>query len=407
MARHRAAPRRHPGPFKRGLTFIGGLLCGVVLVGGGVVALSVSLPESVAPRLAAVLGAAPVEERAAAEDAPEPEPEETVGALAGTGPQGLSGAPAPAPAPSAGAPGAPGRPATQTPTASLALTPLPGAGDSGFGSGLSTSGSDSGSTELGAIAALPPSGPVAPPSPVPSVGASAPAFRLDGPALDINARPFDGQGRPLMAVILTDAGASTLARETLLSLPAPLTLAIAPGDPFDIDLAGAARATGYEVLAQLGIGEGATIASGLSDVEIADRAEAAMEQLSMSVGALPITADGAPVDDRVARALIAVLERNGFAFVGASDEAPARNFAGAFGVPFTGRTTTVPTDVTPDDAYAALTATAEAANANGTAVLSGPASRAMLEALLLWSVDNAGGAVVLAPLSAVIKVAGN
>lgn len=233
---------------------------------------------------------------------------------------------------------------------------------------------------------------------------------LEGPAVAINAAPFeDSSNLPLIAVVLTDPVSGEVTQETLLSLDMPLTLAIAPDQPGAVELAAEAGLAGYEVLAELpvtapGADTAWAIHAGLSDIEVADRTSAIMSSLWMSVGATGDVAEGAVIDEKVLRGVIGVLERHGYAMVGqgAGDGITAA-LAGAFGVPYTGRDHSIGPGASSEQIYQILDAAVIAAKKNGTAVVSGPVSLAMLQGLYRWGLEKGGREARLAPISAVIR----
>lgn len=233
---------------------------------------------------------------------------------------------------------------------------------------------------------------------------------LDGPAITMNAAPFeDSSNLPLIAVVLTDPVSGEVTQETLLSLDMPLTLAIAPDQPGAVELAAEAGLAGYEILAELpvaapGSSGGWAIHAGLSDIEVADRTSAIMSSLWMSVGATGDLAEGAVIDENVLRGVIGVLERHGYAMIGqgAGDGITAA-LAGAFGVPYTGRDQTIGAGASSEQIYQVLDAAVVAAKQNGTAVVSGPVSLAMLQGLYRWGLEKGGREARLAPISAVIR----
>ena len=141
-----------------------------------------------------------------------------------------------------------------------------------------------------------------------------------------------------------------------------------------------------------------------SDVEIGEKVEALMTDLWMSIGASALDAGDAGIEERMIRAMIAPLQPNGYAFVNAnavSGEAGSE-LAAALGVPYAVQDVGVPADALPEEIAEAIEQAAEAAAGSGTAILSGPASRAMLEAIFRWSTTNSGQAR-FAPISAVIR----
>ncbi len=372
-----------PGPGARGLRFIGGLILGFLILGGAGAYFSLTAP--IPEREALAEAETPAQEGEQVAVIPDPEVAPTDPAL-----------PEPVPQPSA----------EVNRSVRGAIEPSQPAEDGRFAAPepFETPVTD------GQFAGLPPASQLEGPAPVAEIPeVEDPAFELQGPALDLNAVAFEPRGGlPLIAVILDDAGESALSSETLLSLSMPLTLGIAPRSEEDVMLASEAKLANYEVLAQLPIGTGETalITPEMSDLEVAEQVESLMANLWMSVGAAGVVADGGPLDERIMRGVITVLERNGFAFVNTDAQSleAGRAFAQAFSVAYAGQTSRIPADASPADAYAALdAAAAAAAEQGGVAIVSGPATREMLEGLLRWGLEKGGRAAQLAPVSAVIK----
>lgn len=373
----------------RFLRFIGGMVFGLVVSAAAVAALLLAMPAGEEEQ-AALEPAAPAaqEEQPLAAVSPEIAPSDPA-------------LPQPVPQPSA----------SVNRQISGAIEPSPPPEDGRFSAPepFETTVSD------GQLSGLPPAATLEGPAPVVDVPqVESPAFQLQGPALTLNAARFEAVGNAaLIAVVLNDAGASALSAETLLSLPVPLTLGIVPRSQQEIELAARTRLENdhYEVLAQLPIaaageaGTDALITPEMSDVEVAERVEDAMATLWMSIGASGLTEEGRAIDERIIRGVIAVLERNGFAFVNA-DAATAesgRAFAQAFSVAYAGQTRPVPADATADEVYALLEAAASEASATGPLIVSGPPTRAMLEGVLKWDIERGRRAAQIAPLSAVIR----
>lgn len=382
--------RKSPGVGSRFLRYLGGLLLGLILVGGAVSVLSLRnpLPDASVSEPSGPVGGG--DEIAAVTDG------EPVAVISPEVAPSDPAVPAPVPQPSAEV------------NASLRGSPEPSqpAEDGRFSvpEPFETPATDD------QFSGLPPAATLEGPAPVGEAPAvENPAFALQGPALELNAEAFERRGNlPLIAVILSDAGESELSAETLLSLSMPLTLGIAPRDDAAIELAAEAKLAGYEVLAQLPVGSAPAdlISPEMSDLEVSERVDELMASLYMAVGATGLVADGAALDDRIIKGVIPVLERNGFAFVNADAASleAGRAFAGAFGVAYAGQSQRIPADATAEMAYAALeAAAAEASAGTGAVILSGPASRAMLEGLLRWGLEKGGRSGQLAPVSAVIN----
>lgn len=372
------------------MRFIGGVLLGLLVCGGAIVALSVTtpIPETAAPDDVAEAPAA------------EPADGETVAVISPEIAPSDPALPAPVPQPSAD---------VNRTVRSTLEEPTQPAEDGRFSAPepFETTVTD------GQLSGLPPAATLEGPAPIiemPQV--EGPAFELQGPALSINAAPFEPRGGlPLVAVVLNDASSSALSTETLLSLPLPLTLGIVPRGEEDVDLAAEAKLAEYEVIAQFPVAasdeasEGALLRADMSDVEVAERVEAEMARLWMSIGASAgVVSNEAALEERIIKSVITVLERNGFAFLNVDPASveEGRAVADAFTVAYAGQNVELRADATADDTYQALNAAAEEAQQTGAAIVSGPPTRAMLEGLLRWGLEQSGRTVQLAPLSAVI-----
>ncbi|MEO0621089.1 MAG: divergent polysaccharide deacetylase family protein [Pseudomonadota bacterium] len=370
------------------MKFLGGVLLGLLILGGAVVYLSISNPIPVRE-----------EEEAVAEAEPAPSDSDPVAAISPEIAPSDTALPAPVPQPSSG---------VNRTVRSTLEEPTQPAEDGRFSAPepFETTVSD------GQLSGLPPAATLEGPAPIGDVPqVEGPAFELQGPALSINAVPFEARGDlPLVAVVLNDAGSSSLSVETLLSLSMPLTLGIVPRTEEDVDLAAEAKLADYEVLAQFPVatGEddgGALLRSTMSDLEVAEQVETNMAKLWMSIGAsASVVNDQEALDERIMTGVITVLERNGFAFLNVDPASvdQGRALAEAFTVAYAGQTSSLGADATSDDAYQALNTAAEQAQQSGAVIVSGPPTRAMLEGLLRWGLEQGGRSVQLAPLSAVI-----
>ncbi|MGF1445940.1 MAG: divergent polysaccharide deacetylase family protein [Pikeienuella sp.] len=370
------------------MRFLGGLILGIGVVGGGLVALSLSNPVTGERRAALDAQLA-----AALSDEPEPVP-----VIAPEIAPADPAVPGPVPQPSA----------EIDPSLRAAVIP----GDAPDQAGFSPPPPVETPVSDGQFSGLPPTATLEGPAPINDVPrVEDPLFQLQGPALSLNSASFERRGNaPLMAVILEDAGQSDLSREVLLSLPMPLTLGITPRGEDEVRLASAAKLENYEILVQIPVGPApeSIISPEMSDVEVADRVEALMAELWMSIGAASRVAQGGPLDERIMRSIIPVLERNGFAMINtdpASLEA-GRALALAFGVAYSGQTASIAAGTSEEEIYAVFSQVAAAAAQSGGAIVSAPASLATLRALNKWAIENSRLAQI-APLSAVISELGS
>ncbi|MEM9146151.1 MAG: divergent polysaccharide deacetylase family protein [Pseudomonadota bacterium] len=370
------------------MKFLGGVFLGLLICGGALVALSISSPI---PEPEVAEQAEPVDETL-----PDGEP------VAAVSPETAPTDPAlPDPVPQ------PSTDVNRTVRSTLE-EPTPPAEDGRFTAPepFETPVSD------GQLSGLPPAATLEGPAPVVEIPqVEGPAFELQGPALSINAVPFEPRsGLPLVAVVLNDAGSSPLSVETLLSLSMPLTLGIVPRSEQDVDLAAEAKLADYEVLAQFPVtgdagDDRALLRADMSEVEVAEQVEREMARLWMAIGASAGTlGSDSTVNEGILKSVITVLERNGFAFVNVdpSSADQGQALAEAFTVAYAGQTAELDTTASSNEVYAALEAAALEAQGTGSAIVSGPPTRAMLEGLLRWGLEQGGRTVQLAPLSAVI-----
>jgi hypothetical protein len=93
--------------------------------------------------------------------------------------------------------------------------------------------------------------PDAPATGTPETGAPE-TVELSGPAFSVNAVPVDAPpDMPLVAVILADTASNPLLHEMLFAMDMPLTIGVVAGGGGDRETATAARAAGFEVVAEL------------------------------------------------------------------------------------------------------------------------------------------------------------
>ena len=232
-------------------------------------------------------------------------------------------------------------------------------------------------------------------------------IELEGPALVVNAAAFEAApGVPLVAVVIDDAGASPMLHESLFALDMPLTIGVLSGGPGDDVTAEAARAAGFEVVAQLpiavGEAEGAALEYNIPAAEAADRAGLLMRRLPMAVAAARPLATPVPLDGRTLEGVMEELGPLGFAWLehgvaaGGSAALPESGLDAIFAV----SRFTIPAGMAAAEAHGVLDRAAAAAARSGAAVVMAAAEEPVLLALQLWA-DAAEAR--MAPLSAVIR----
>ena len=233
---------------------------------------------------------------------------------------------------------------------------------------------------------------------------------LSGPALTVNSEPFDAtDDLPLVAVILIDTAANPLLHEVLFSVKLPLTIGVVAGGGGDRETATAARAAGFEVVAELpvaaqGASGGAALEFGMAEEEVATRTLTMMQRLPMAVGALRGQAVP-PLDYAVLRGILEALTPLGFGYVdhgvapGSSSPAKAAREDAFVGV----SSFRIPTGASAAEVISGLDlAAADAVKKGGAVVLAVPDEQVIL-ALQLWGEGGVGNLARLGPLSAVIR----
>ncbi|HUF85897.1 MAG TPA: divergent polysaccharide deacetylase family protein [Thermohalobaculum sp.] len=251
----------------------------------------------------------------------------------------------------------------------------------------------------------------------PATGDAAGPIELSGAALVVNAAPFEAApAAPLVAVVLDDAAANPLLHETLFAIDMPLTIGVVAGSGGDRVTAEAARAAGFEVVAQLplaepGAAEGAALEYGLPAEEAAERTLLLLRRLPMAVAATRPLAAPAPPNASVLEGMLDALGPLGFAYL---DHGVAPGTASAVVSDGLERIVgvsrfTIPAGASAAEAHATLDRAAAEAAQSGAAVVVAAVDEQVLLALQLWGgegVVSAEGAVdvaQLAPLSAVIR----
>lgn len=225
----------------------------------------------------------------------------------------------------------------------------------------------------------------------------------DMPAVLRHATPFEPvAGRAAFAVLLLDDGIAPEARAALVDLPFPVTVALDPLQEGAVETARAYRAAGLEVLILAsGIPAGATA----SDLEVTFQAYFAA--LPEAVALLDLPDGGFQGDRRLAQLVVSVLERDGHGLIthdrGLNPAVQTAQSAGiANGVVFR--------LLDADDENAATIrryldrAAFKAAQDGRVIVLGRAAHEATLTALLEWRLEGRTDAVVLAPVTAALRM---
>ena len=234
---------------------------------------------------------------------------------------------------------------------------------------------------------------------------------LSGPALSVNAAPFDSApGTPLVAVVLDDTAANPFLHELLFSMDVPMTVGVVVGGGGDRETAAAARTAGFEVVAQLplaaqGQSAGAALEYGMPEAEAAERTLTLMQRLPMAMAAGRASSSPAQPNASVLRGMVSALQPLGFAYVdhGVTQGDRSTFVAAGVAMPIGVSRFTIPPGATAADVIAVLDlAAADAARDGGAVVFATPGEQLVL-ALQLWGDEGAGSLARLAPLSAVIR----
>ncbi|CTQ50587.1 divergent polysaccharide deacetylase family protein [Jannaschia donghaensis] len=223
-------------------------------------------------------------------------------------------------------------------------------------------------------------------------------------ALDLQAANFENPNDlPLMSIVLIDDPAFDVDRESLTAFDFPVTFAIDPTRPDAAEVAAVYRAAGHEVVALADIfPQGATP----QDIEVA--ASAMRRALPQAVGLLDRASGGVAGDRAALDALLPALEEAGMGLLAH----PAGLNTGVTTARREGVPATTLYRVLDDDAERAPVivryldrATFEAAQ-DGTTVVLGRATSQTVTAIYSWRLGNRAEQVAAAPLSAVLKAAG-
>lgn len=220
------------------------------------------------------------------------------------------------------------------------------------------------------------------------------------PAIKRYAAAFEAsEGVPLMSIILIDDGDSPIGLEVLSAFPYPLTLAVDTNRPDAAEAMARYRAAGFEVVARIGLPEGATP----TDAEVAMAAYLrAMPEIVAVMEKTPGSLQpGRPVAEQIA-AILAESGHGLILFPKGLDT--ARKLAGKAGVP----AATVFRDFDAEGEGAATIrrfldrAAFRARQQEEGVVMVGRLRPDTISALLLWGLQDQTGNVAPAPISALL-----
>lgn len=303
---------------------------------------------------------------------------------------------------------APAAPAADSPATADAADPDPGDTGGAGPAPVAPGGPSLPGVAVEDAAPALPSG--APDAPVPfrprSAAGDGAAQAPAAAALARNALPFAPDGRPLLAILLIDAGAEAAAPEVLATFPFPVSFAIDPAAPGAADRAAALRAAGFEVLARLPGGT-ASLPPDPSPADVETALESHFATLPMAVGLLaeapsPLVEPGA-----AARQALAYLAGSGHGLVLASGRSGSLlQAAGRAGVAAAPVARTLDAGAASGPALKRmLDRAAFAARNEGPAIVLGQGTPAVVRALFEWAATGEAATVALAPVSAVLRAA--
>lgn len=221
------------------------------------------------------------------------------------------------------------------------------------------------------------------------------------PALERFAAPFENpEGKPVMAIVLIDDGASPVSFEALADFPYPISYAIDAGWPGAAEAARNYRAAGLEVLALVDLPEGA----GARDTEVA--MQSYLRAVPPAVAVMEGVGTGLQSSREAAAQLVPILQDAGLGLVLFSEGLDTtRKLIAREGVPVA----SVFRDFDAEGQNARVIrrfldqAAFRAAQEEGGVVMVGRLRAETVSALLLWGLQDRAGSVALAPVSAVLK----
>lgn len=222
-----------------------------------------------------------------------------------------------------------------------------------------------------------------------------------GPALERFAVPFENpEGKPLMAIVLIDDGASPISFEALADFPYPISYAI------DASWSGAAeaaknyRAAGLEVMALVDLPEDFSA----RDTEVA--MQSYLRAVPQAVAVMEGLETGLQSSREAAEQLVPILQDSGLGLVMFSEGLDTtRKLIAREGVPVA----PVFRDFDAEGQNARVIrrfldqAAFRAAQEEGGVVMVGRLRAETVSALLLWGLQDRAGSVALGPISALLK----
>jgi len=220
-------------------------------------------------------------------------------------------------------------------------------------------------------------------------------------ALERFAAPFDtSEGKPLMAIVLIDDGASPISFEALADFPYPISYAVDAGWSGAAEAAKNYRAAGLEVMALVDLPEGFDA----RDTEVA--MQSYLRAVPQAVAVMEGVGTGLQSSREAAAQLVPILQDGGLGLVLFSEGLDTtRKLIAREGVPVA----PVFRDFDAEGQNARVIrrfldqAAFRAAQEEGGVVMVGRLRAETVSALLLWGLQDRAGSVALAPISAVLK----
>ncbi|MGB0498282.1 MAG: divergent polysaccharide deacetylase family protein [Rubricella sp.] len=241
--------------------------------------------------------------------------------------------------------------------------------------------------------------------PVPDVEIPTEPIAEDMAPRNIYAAEFNYTGnRPLLSVILIDAGEEGVDIAALADLQFPVTFAVPANAPDAIARTQSYRAAGFEVVALVPDGRPGDL-SGQSRDDIEARLVGFLTNVPEAVGLMDRLDGDLPRDDGATRSALEVVNLTGHLLVTHREQGFNRvdSLADVMGVPSATVTRVLPSNGDAAAIRAGLDRAAVAARSNGGAVVVGRTDSATLTTLFTWVLSTSTRAVDLAPVTALVQ----
>ncbi|MBB5514734.1 polysaccharide deacetylase 2 family uncharacterized protein YibQ [Rubricella aquisinus] len=214
----------------------------------------------------------------------------------------------------------------------------------------------------------------------------------------------DTGARPLLSMLLVDAGEDGLATSALAGFQFPVTFAVPVDLPDAEERARAYRAAGFEVMAMVPRDERGDL-SGLSAVEIEARLLAFLEAVPEAIGILDREGGDIPRDNGVTRAALATVAATGHILVTRRETGfnSVDALADVDGIPTATVTIVLPSGAGGDVIRSELNRASVNARSVGGLVVLGRTDRETITSLFTWVLGAGTRTVDLAPVTALVK----